>query len=238
MRVLLLIMLFAFAPAYATGGPPDCPPGHENINSCEDGGNTGPPGPPGPPGPEGPPGPAGPPGPQGEPGEQGPPGPMGPQGPQGEPGIVDYSRINTEIRRNFNRSVTDHLAAMQAIQVHLPQDYSSRLTAGASRVNGVTGYGLGYAYKFDSERNWAVTAGVGHARDEEVGMLSVGFEFGGDRSQHDHYLAPVEHRMAQANAARLDDLERRLREAEAENARVRQACEDTANRQHEICMRK
>ena len=238
-----ILLLIAATSAYA--GDDDghsCPPGHQHLGSC-----GGPPGPAGPPGPPGPPGAdgedgedgqdgeQGPPGPAGPPGEQGPPGPAGPQG---EPGIVDYSRVNTEIRRNFNRSVTDHLAAMQAIQVHLPQDRHSRLTAGASRVNGVTGYGLGYAYKFDSDRNWAVTAGLGHARDEEVGMVSVGFEFGSRKdTSHSHGLVTdiQANRKANANAMAIEDLRRRLERAEAENLRVQEACRESNDRVHKAC---
>jgi len=128
------------------------------------------------------PGPAGPPGPQGEPGEPGPqgePGPAGPPGPAGEPGIISQQWIN-ETRWRFER-YGEWAAAMDAIQIHLPQDQTQRITFGASRVYGQTGVGVGYA--FVNEKGVAFTAGVGTSGGETALKTSVGFEFGGERDR-------------------------------------------------------
>lgn len=209
LTVALLVAIPAFADHNDKDGP-GCPPGHHHIESCDDGGNQGPPGPEGPPGP---------PGPKGDPGEQGPPGPEGPQGPQGEPGIVDYSRVNRTINQTFNRSFSEYLAAMQSIQIHLPQDHHSRLTLGGSRVNGSTGVGLGYAYKFDRDDNLSLTVGVGSSGGEEVGVASLGFEFGSERG-------------VSRNAQQYDDsrLERRIDALEDEFNRQRMLWEEDARR--------
>jgi len=129
----------------------------------------------GPPGPAGPPGPVGPPG---EPGEPGPPGPTGPQGPAGPPGPqgeVDYTWILET--RTFHEKYGRFAAAMESVQIHLPQDQHSRVTFGVGRVQGNTGLGIGYAFK--NEDGLALTFGLGTSGGENVGKASVGFEFGG-----------------------------------------------------------
>ena len=98
-------------------------------------------------------------------------------GKDGADGIVDYNKVNKVIDESFH-TWRNYAAAMQAIQIHLPQDSSQRFTLSGSSVGGTTGIGAGYAYKFDRDDNLAVTAGVGSAGGEQVGVVSIGFEFG------------------------------------------------------------
>jgi hypothetical protein len=75
------------------------------------------------------------------------------------------------------------------MQVHLPQDQNQRMTFGMSRIHGTTGLGIGYAYRTDRDDNLAFTIGLGTSGGEQVGKASVGFEFGGsksDRNNHRH----------------------------------------------------
>ncbi len=99
----------------------------------------------------------------------------------------------------------------------MPQDKGSRLTAGAARSHGETGYGLGYAYKFrDRSDNLALTVGVGKSGGEEVGVASLGFEFGGDRGD-------VAYRLQERKRdRRVSDLEARLARMEQELQRERE----------------
>lgn len=138
-------------------------------------------------------------GPRGYTGEQGPVGPVGPMGPQGEqgpPGEVPTEWITTT-NQTFNthnkwiQSYRDSAAAAQAMQVHLPQDQSQRFTFGMSRVNDRTGYGLGYAYMLDGDRNTALTIAVGKSGDETAIRATAGFEFGGDRNSPMPLYAPA-----------------------------------------------
>jgi hypothetical protein len=140
---------------------------------------------------------------------------------------VNYSEVDRIIDRTYMHT----WAAMQAVQIHLPQDSSSRLTASGSRVGHATGFGLGYAYKFDRDDNLAISAGIGTSAGEEVGVLSVGFEFGGDRGST--------YRYDDANLnRRMNELEYRLAEAERQNAVTREYCSEAANRTHRICTAK
>jgi len=83
--------------------------------------------------------------------------------------------------RHWYKEIREAAAATAAMQVHLPQDQKSRLTASMSSVAGSTGVGLGYAYMFDNERNSALTVAVGFAGSETAIAGSFGFEFGGKR---------------------------------------------------------
>ncbi len=137
----------------------------------------------------GPPGPAGPPGPQGPPGEDGLDGVDGQDGRDGidgKDGEVPMEWItnttNTFTTHNkWIQAARDAAAAQAAMQVHLPQDQSSRMTFGMARINETTGYSLNYAYMLDNERNSALTFSVGQAGDETAVRGSFGFEFGGQR---------------------------------------------------------
>jgi hypothetical protein len=139
----------------------------------------------------------------------------------GADGVVDETWI-TETRNKY--SVFRHqVAAMNAIQINLPQDASSRLTLAGSTFDGVSGIGLGYAYKMDREDNLSFTVGIGTSGGEEVGIASVGFEFGSKRMNRDRYddtrleqrLADLENRFVdekrgwndevQACAAKMDE---------------------------------
>ena len=67
--------------------------------------------------------------------------------------------------------------ALDAAQVYLPQEKSSRFTLGAAQGNSQLGVGLGYAYVDDSENRMAFTIALGYSHDEVAGKASVGFEF-------------------------------------------------------------
>lgn len=146
-------------------------------------------GPTGPQGPQGPMGPAGPMGPQGEQGPMGPQGeqgPAGPMGPMGPPGVVDYEEVNKFINNTYYSRFGDwgkHVAATEAIQIHLPQIQDHRLTLGMSSFDGHAGLGIGYAYMMESENAAAITVGLGTAGGDWVGKASVGFEFGGAKNR-------------------------------------------------------
>ncbi len=133
------------------------------------------------------PGDQGPPGPAGPPGEQGPPGPVGPPGPRGEqgpPGEVDYTEINKFINNYYYSKFGEFskdVAAMSAVQIHLPQEQDHRLTFGVSYLDSHTGMGVGYAYM--NEDAIAFTVGLGTAGGDFVGKASVGFEFGGTKNR-------------------------------------------------------
>lgn len=179
LAVGLMFAVIAYANEASATGNGNCNHPRFVEVGCE---NGGPPGPQGEQGEQGPPGPAGPPGPQGEQGppgpqgEQGPPGPAGPQGERGPAGEVPTDWI-MEVR-TFNIELSEYLAASDAIQIHLPQDQSSRFTIGAAHVNGVTGYALGYGYLCrDCERDVALTFGIGKAGSETTVKGSIGWEF-------------------------------------------------------------
>lgn len=203
--VALLIMLYvAFGLDVAgASGFDDCRSphqqcGHEDGKDGKDGdkgekGDTGDTGRPGPPGPPGPPGEQGPPGEKGDTGPQGPQGEVGPQGEQGEqgpPGEVPeewLTTTNTTINNNHKLvtnwwdEIRDAAAANAAMQVHLPQDQTSRLTFGVSQVHSTTGIAVGYAYMLDNDNNTAFTLAIGTAGDETAVRATAGFEFGGSR---------------------------------------------------------
>lgn len=219
MMIVLLLALLIAAPAFATGGDKECPPGHENNNSCD---NTGPPGEDGKDGVDGKDGR------DGVDGKDGRDGIDGKDGRDGIDGIVDYRIIHKEFRTWRN-----YAAAMQAIQIHLPQDASQRLTLSGSAVNGTTGMGLGYAYKTDRDDNLAFTVGVGTAGGEQVGVISAGFEFGANRRSYD-----LQNRSYDANARRIEELERQLQILEEERQLTAERCRESNERVHEQCGRK
>lgn len=103
----------------------------------------------------------------------------------GRDGVVSETWI-TETRNHFE-TVEHYVAAMNSIQINLPQDSSSRLTLAGSTFRGATGIGLGFAYKMDREDNLAFTVGIGTSGGEQVGTASVGLEFGKKRMRHDSY---------------------------------------------------
>ena len=184
-RILTLIALLFAVPAFATNDG-DCDHPQFQEVGC-DYGEQGPQGPQGETGETGATGatgatgPAGPTGPQGEQGIQGEQGPQGIQGDPGKDGVVDQTGI-IETRR-WQSKWYNYTAATEAIQIHLPQDQTSRVTFGMSRVRGTSGYAVGYAYK--NEKGVAFTLGLGTSGGEQVGKASVGFEFGG-RSKPSH----------------------------------------------------
>ncbi|MGI9293427.1 MAG: hypothetical protein ACR2PS_05540 [Pseudomonadales bacterium] len=180
----IILVLLAINMAVADDSDSDC------RYDCE-----GPQGPQGDPGPQGPPGEQGP---QGLRGVQGPPGVQGQVGPQGKDGLDGKDgrdgmdgKVPTDWITNTNKTFNIHnkwiqayrdaAAAEAAMQVHLPQNQTSRLTLGVSRLNSRSGYGIGYAYMLDNERNSALTMAVGFAGDETSAKASFGFEFGGAR---------------------------------------------------------
>jgi len=170
--VFAIAMLFIAGPSAFADDDHGCTPGHEHIGSC--GGTDGQDGQDGRDGRDGIDGADGRDGIDGTNGTDGRDGIDGIDGRDGIDGVVNY----TELTRVIRESYIDHLAATTAIQIHLPQDSSQRFTLSGSTVGGTTGIGAGYAYKFDRDDNLAVTAGVGSAGGEQVGVVSVGFEFG------------------------------------------------------------
>ena len=82
--------------------------------------------------------------------------------------------------RSRGRAAEDfgkYLAATSAAQIYLPQNKSSRLTFGASRVNGSTGLGLGYALMLNDTDNTAITLSLGVSGGKVAATASVGIEF-------------------------------------------------------------
>jgi hypothetical protein len=164
---------------------------------------------------------------------------MGPQGPAGE---VPTEWLTTTTTR-FD-DYARYSAAYSAIQIHLPQDKGSRLTASTARSHGQQGYALGYAYKFDDrEDGLAATLGVGTSGGEEVWVASLGFEFGGDRH------APVAYGLQDRRVAdlesRLADLEQQLQRQREIDAEELERCQQdiarhdaASERMFEKCLRK
>ncbi len=180
MRYLILLFCLLSLQVWATGDHDDDCGRHHTHPECE-----GPVGPQGPQGARGKPGVRGPKGDRGPQGYRGLPGPVGPQGPQGERGpIGPPGEVPTEWIINVNKwteEIREAAAAEAAMQVHLPQDQTQRVTFGMSRLDGETGLGFGYAYMMDDERNSAVTLSLGRSGDETAVRGSFGFEFGGTR---------------------------------------------------------
>lgn len=173
--VFAIAMLFIAGPSAFADDDHGCTPGHEHIGSC--GGTDGQDGQDGRDGRDGIDGADGRDGIDGTNGTDGRDGIDGIDGRDGIDGVVDYKAVNKVIDDSFH-TWRNYAAAMQAVQIHLPQDSSQRFTLSGSTVGGTTGIGAGYAYKFDRDDNLAVTAGVGSAGGEQVGVVSVGFEFG------------------------------------------------------------
>ena len=148
----------------------------------------------------------------------------GRDGIDGIDGVVSEEWIKET--RYFNTKYANFLAASNAIQIYLPQDQSSRLTLGVGRVGKTTGAGVGYAFK--TESGVALTLGIGSAGGEEVGVASVGFEFGGNDavSRYD------------AQNSRIQELERQLEIHRDETELVKQLCKESNFRTLEACTRK
>lgn len=163
----MLIILLAFGCEYAAATPGCDHPNFQGQDCDDDGGNTGPPGPPGPPGPVGPPGPQG---------EQGPPGPQGERGPAGEVPIEWINNVHRLLDQQHQ-----WMAASSALNVHLPQDQTTRLTVNMNRFGSRTGVGLGVAYMLDDDTQTAFTFSVAKSGSESAVAGSLSFEFGGER---------------------------------------------------------
>jgi len=179
MKLLYLLLLLPGL-AFATGGSKDCDhPRFVEIGCGEVG----------PQGEQGEQGDRGPRGEQGETGPMGPQGPQGEQGPPGERGLAGLNGIDGKVPTEwikefhyFEERYSKYIAATEALQIHLPQDQPSRITFGISSVSGMTGIGIGYAFK--NEDGQAFTFGLGTANGENVGKASFGFEFGGKSSNY------------------------------------------------------
>lgn len=206
LSIALGYILLAYI-SHAEAGEPCSHPRFQEVGCSYEEGTPGPAGPIGPIGPQGEQGPQGVPGPMGPQGEQGPTGPQGEQGPQGEtgpqgkqgipgpqgpmgpagpPGEVNYAEVNTLINNTYYRRFGDFgkdIAAMNAIQVYLPQQQDHRITFGVSSFDGHGGMGVGYAYMLENDNAAAVTIGLGTAGGDWVGKASVGFEFGGSKNR-------------------------------------------------------
>jgi hypothetical protein len=113
-------------------------------------------------------------------------GPPGPPGPAGKPAFPGTTNFVNEVRI-WQSDWLNYSAANEAIQIHLPQEQDSRITFGMSRIHSTTGFAVGYAYKTDRDDNLAFTLGIGTSGGQQVGKASVGFEFGGKKSNYkDH----------------------------------------------------
>jgi hypothetical protein len=173
MKRLLLLLIFLPLLAFADHPDDGCT---GNPHHCD---NTGPPGP------------AGPPGTDGVDGVDGVDGEsiVGPQGLQGLTGVVPTLWRTETI--NWYQEIRDVAAAQGAMYVPLPQDQKSRLTVTGSRVANTTGFGVGYAYVMDNDRNSALTIAVGRAGSETAVQGSFGFEFGGTRRMEVPQMVPT-----------------------------------------------
>lgn len=202
--------------ANATGGG-DCDHPRFQEVGCTYPGEQGPPGHDGKDGKDGKDGVDGRDGVDGKDGRDGIDGKDGRDGIDGKDGIVDYERVNTTITETVNGKYSkwrNYSAAIMALQINLPQDSSQRLTFSGSSVDGTTGIGAGYAYKFDRDDNLSLSGGIGHAGGETVGILSLGFEFGADRRRE----LPGDTAKDRAMEQRIQELERRF-EVQAEEQR-------------------
>ena len=186
--VAVVSALVTFATRAEAGGGSECQQahhqcGHDNTGPPGEDGEDGERGPRGHPGADGEDGVDGIDGIDGQDGAQGEQGIQGEQGPAGEipDGWINTVNNNHTQVNNWYQAARDAAAAQQAMQVYLPMDQNSRVTVGMSRVAGTTGYGLGYAYVLDNDRNTALTVAVGLAGDETAVNVSAGFEFGGQR---------------------------------------------------------
>ena len=108
-------------------------------------------------------------------GKDGKDGKDGIDGIDGKDGVVPTQWINET--RTWNTRMHKYMAANEAIHVFLPQDKSSRLTFGMSRIHGQNGLGVGYAYKDDTDDAVALTFGIGISGNEKTAKASIGWEF-------------------------------------------------------------
>ena len=99
----------------------------------------------------------------------------GADGRDGRDGVVPQEWINET--RTWDTRMHKYMAASDAIQVFLPQDKTSRLTFGVSRIHGQRGVGFGYAYKQDGDDAVALTFGMGVSGGETTAKASIGWEF-------------------------------------------------------------
>jgi len=77
--------------------------------------------------------------------------------------------------RDMRSEFTDFIAASSAIQMHLPQHKTSRVTANLIHVGGSTGVGFGYARKYGEDSD--VTFGVGTSGGKHVVQFGISGEF-------------------------------------------------------------
>ena len=192
-----IVALFLFSPSWASGD--DCRNPHEQCghNDGKDG-EDGKDGRNGKDGIDGIDGIDGVDGVDGEDGRDGSNGIDGKDGRDGISGINGINGLNGEVPNEWITNVTklynesrEVAAAQAAMQVHLPQHQTSRLTFSGSHVNGKSGVGVGYAYMLDNDRRSALTLSVGQSGDETAVRGSFGFEFGGDRRIEIPSFAPA-----------------------------------------------
>lgn len=104
----------------------------------------------------------------------------GRDGVDGRDGDVPTEWYNTT-QTNYDEMISmyddqrDAMAAATAVQIHLPQEKSFRMTLGTARVNGRQGLGVGFAMKADDQV--AFTVGVGQSDSETVVTAAASFEF-------------------------------------------------------------
>jgi hypothetical protein len=85
-----------------------------------------------------------------------------------------YANARAEAR-DWHNEMKDYVAASTAIQIHLPQTKSFRMTLGTARIDGQQGVAVGFAAKLDEEV--ALTFGLGTSGGETVATGALSFEF-------------------------------------------------------------
>lgn len=115
------------------------------------------------------------PGERGERGERGEPGADGRPGNDGRNGVDGADGRDGVDGKSFSRSAIDRIiAASTALDIHQSTE-GHRATFGASRVNGATGFGLGYSYRDEDRRVYKL--GVSRSGSETLVKGSVSLEF-------------------------------------------------------------
>lgn len=115
---------------------------------------------------------------RGERGEKGDPGADGRPGNDGRNGVDGADGVdgrNGKDARDYRAEFSRYLAATNALDIHLPNGAGSRVTLGASRINGLSGIGIGFAGQ--NEEGKAFTVGVARSGSETLVKGSVSLEF-------------------------------------------------------------
>jgi len=110
----------------------------------------------------------------GKDGKDGAPGPRGPRGHDGADGRDGKDGRDGIDGKSFSRSALNRIvAATAALDIHQSTE-GHRATFGASRLNGVTGFGLGYSYRDEEARVYKL--GVSRSGSETLVKGSISLE--------------------------------------------------------------